>query len=72
MSPFFMTTSGLADANLPAAKVEELGWDGKRVGWAEIAEAAGARKFTYGMTDPSASNSGKRQADHTRYLEDRE
>ncbi|MCG8926416.1 VWA domain-containing protein [Lentzea sp. CC55] len=43
---------------LPAAKVEELGWDGRRVGWAEIAEAAGARKFTYGMTDPSASNSG--------------
>ncbi|WP_267899833.1 hypothetical protein [Lentzea atacamensis] len=28
-----MTTSGLVDANLPAAKVEELGWDGKRVGW---------------------------------------
>lgn len=43
---------------LPAAKVKELGWDGRRVGWAEIAEAAGARKFTYGMTDPSASNSG--------------
>ncbi|MDX8142567.1 VWA domain-containing protein [Lentzea sp. BCCO 10_0061] len=43
---------------LPAAKVAELGWDGRRVGWAEIAAAAGARKFTYGMTDPSASNSG--------------
>jgi Ca-activated chloride channel family protein len=43
---------------LPAAKVEELGWDGKRVGWSEIAAAAGAQKFTYGMTDPSASNSG--------------
>ena len=43
---------------LPAQKVKELGWDGKRVGWAEIAEAAGAQKFTYGMTDPSASNSG--------------
>ncbi|MEU0886048.1 VWA domain-containing protein [Lentzea sp. NPDC005914] len=43
---------------LPAAKVKELGWDSKRVGWAEIAEAAGAQKFTYGMTDPSASNSG--------------
>ncbi|MET9632679.1 substrate-binding and VWA domain-containing protein [Lentzea sp. NPDC006480] len=43
---------------LPAQKVAELGWDGKRVGWAEIAEAAGAQKFTYGMTDPSASNSG--------------
>jgi Ca-activated chloride channel family protein len=43
---------------LPAAKVKELGWDGRRVGWAEIAAAAGAQKFTYGMTDPSASNSG--------------
>ncbi|MFD4643436.1 substrate-binding domain-containing protein [Lentzea sp. NPDC058436] len=43
---------------LPAAKVKELGWDGKRVGWAEIAAAAGEQKFTYGMTDPSASNSG--------------
>ena len=43
---------------LPAAKVKELGWDTTRVGWAEIAAAAGARKFTYGMTDPSASNSG--------------
>ncbi|GAB2804846.1 vWA domain-containing protein [Lentzea nigeriaca] len=43
---------------LPAAKVRELGWEGRRVGWAEIAQAAGARKFTYGMTDPSASNSG--------------
>ncbi|TWP50819.1 VWA domain-containing protein [Lentzea tibetensis] len=43
---------------LPAAKVRELGWDGKRVGWADIAAAAGQRKFTYGMTDPSASNSG--------------
>ncbi|GGU24551.1 substrate-binding domain-containing protein [Lentzea flava] len=43
---------------LPAAKVRELGWEGRRVGWAEIAQAAGERKFTYGMTDPSASNSG--------------
>ncbi|ANZ40064.1 hypothetical protein BBK82_32525 [Lentzea guizhouensis] len=43
---------------LPAAKVRELGWDGKQVGWAEIAAAAGQKKFSYGMTDPSASNSG--------------
>ncbi|MFD9698829.1 substrate-binding domain-containing protein [Lentzea sp. NPDC059081] len=43
---------------LPASKVKELGWDGRRVGWAEIAQAAGAGKFSYGMTDPSASNSG--------------
>ena len=37
---------------------ERLGWVGRPVTWAEIAGAAGARQFTYGMTDPSASNSG--------------
>jgi Ca-activated chloride channel family protein len=37
---------------------ERLGWVGRPVTWAEIAVAAGARQFTYGMTDPSASNSG--------------
>jgi Ca-activated chloride channel homolog len=37
---------------------ERLGWVGRPVTWAEIATAAGARQFTYGMTDPSASNSG--------------
>jgi Ca-activated chloride channel family protein len=43
---------------LPASKVRELGWDNRRVGWAEIAAAAGQKKFSYGMTDPSTSNSG--------------
>ena len=43
---------------LTASKAKELGWDAKRVGWAEIAEAAGQKRFTYGMTDPSTSNSG--------------
>jgi Ca-activated chloride channel homolog len=37
---------------------ERLGWVGRPVTWAEIAAAAGARQFSYGMTDPSASNSG--------------
>ncbi|WP_433278382.1 extracellular solute-binding protein [Pseudonocardia xinjiangensis] len=37
---------------------ERLGWVGRPVTWAEIAAAAGAEQFTYGMTDPSASNSG--------------
>jgi Ca-activated chloride channel family protein len=37
---------------------ERLGWVGRPVTWSEIAAAAGARAFTYGMTDPSASNSG--------------
>ncbi|MCT2583684.1 VWA domain-containing protein [Actinophytocola gossypii] len=43
---------------LPEAKVRELGWDRTRPTWADIAEAAGQGRFTYGMTDPSASNSG--------------
>ncbi len=37
---------------------ERLGWVGRTVTWSEIAAAAGAGEFTYGMTDPSASNSG--------------
>lgn len=37
---------------------QRLGWTGRPVGWAEIAAAAGEGRFTYGMTDPSASNSG--------------
>ena len=36
----------------------ELGWDKKTPSWSGIAQAAEAKKFTYGMTDPSASNSG--------------
>ncbi|WP_460364156.1 substrate-binding domain-containing protein [Actinocorallia lasiicapitis] len=41
----------------PAA-AQRLGWDVKRPSWAEIADAAGRRDFTYGMTNPAASNSG--------------
>lgn len=37
---------------------QRLGWTGRPVTWSEIATAAGAKQFTYGMTDPSASNSG--------------
>ncbi|HEY2643151.1 MAG TPA: VWA domain-containing protein [Galbitalea sp.] len=35
-----------------------LGWDTKAPTWAQLAEAASAGKFTYGMTNPAASNSG--------------
>ncbi|REE95398.1 vWA domain-containing protein [Thermomonospora umbrina] len=35
-----------------------LGWDRRPPTWAEIADAAAARRFTYGMTSPAASNSG--------------
>lgn len=37
---------------------QRLGWVGRPVSWSEIAAAAGAREFSYGMTDPSASNTG--------------
>jgi Ca-activated chloride channel family protein len=43
---------------LKASKARELGWDGKPVTWNDIAAAASARKFTFGMTSPAASNSG--------------
>lgn len=35
-----------------------LGWDAKQPTWAEFAQAAEAGQFTFGMTNPSASNSG--------------
>lgn len=37
---------------------QRLGWIGKPVSWSDIAAAAGRKQFTFGMTDPSASNSG--------------
>ncbi|TQS42652.1 substrate-binding domain-containing protein [Cryptosporangium phraense] len=37
---------------------QRLGWSSKAPSWAQIAEAAAARKFSFGMTDPSASNTG--------------
>ncbi|MFF5228610.1 VWA domain-containing protein [Dactylosporangium sp. NPDC000521] len=37
---------------------EQLGWTRTRPTWSEIAVAAGERRFTYGMTNPAASNSG--------------
>jgi Ca-activated chloride channel family protein len=43
---------------LKSSKAHELGWDSKPVTWNDIAEAARARRFTFGMTSPAASNSG--------------
>ncbi|MDU0478546.1 VWA domain-containing protein [Staphylococcus chromogenes] len=39
-------------------KARELGWDKKQPTWVDIAQAVREKKFTYGMTDPSRSNSG--------------
>jgi Ca-activated chloride channel homolog len=43
---------------LRASTAHRLGWDRAPVTWADIAAAAGRGEFSYGMTDPSASNSG--------------
>ncbi|MFI6321301.1 extracellular solute-binding protein [Nonomuraea sp. NPDC050556] len=43
---------------LKQSKARELGWDAKPVTWADIAAAAQAHRFTFGMTSPAASNSG--------------
>lgn len=43
---------------LRADVAERLGWDAKPPTWAEVAEAAADGEFTYGMTNPAASNSG--------------
>jgi Ca-activated chloride channel homolog len=40
----------------PAAR--RLGWDAKAPTWSQIAAAAERGEFTYGMTDPAASNTG--------------
>lgn len=43
---------------LPTSVVTRLGWQHRPVSWSDIAAAAGRHAFSYGMTDPSASNSG--------------
>lgn len=37
---------------------QRLGWDTKQPTWSQFAEAAEAGEFSFGMTNPSASNSG--------------
>lgn len=41
-----------------ASSAKRLGWDHKDPTWAEVAQAAKAGSFSYGMTNPTASNSG--------------
>ncbi|MER5648756.1 VWA domain-containing protein [Streptosporangium sp. NPDC002524] len=43
---------------LKTSKARELGWTTKTVTWNDIASAARAKRFTFGMTSPAASNSG--------------
>lgn len=43
---------------LRASVAKRLGWDTKAPTWADIAKAVAAKKFSYGMTSPAASNSG--------------
>ncbi|MEU4229076.1 VWA domain-containing protein [Nonomuraea sp. NPDC026600] len=43
---------------LKPAKAKELGWDQGPVSWTDIAAAAKAGRFSFGMTNPASSNSG--------------
>jgi len=43
---------------LKASKARALGWDREEPTWKEIADAAKAGKFTFGMTNPTSSNTG--------------
>ncbi len=52
------TMSSPVVLGLSTSSAKRLGWADRRVGWGEIAEQAGRKAFSYGMTDPSASNSG--------------
>jgi Ca-activated chloride channel family protein len=43
---------------LKKSKAHELGWDAQEPTWKDIADAAKAGKFTFGMTNPASSNTG--------------
>jgi Ca-activated chloride channel family protein len=43
---------------LRTSVAKRLGWDATAPTWADLAAAASDGKFTYGMTNPAASNSG--------------
>ncbi|MDH6132549.1 Ca-activated chloride channel family protein [Kitasatospora sp. MAA4] len=41
-----------------SSELAALGWDPAQVTWSQIGQAVAAQKLTFGMTDPSRSNSG--------------
>lgn len=41
-----------------SSQLASLGWDPAKVTWSQIGQAVAAQKLTYGMSDPSRSNSG--------------
>src|SRR5215467_10248667 len=43
---------------LKKSKARALGWDSQEPTWKDISDAAKAGKFTFGMTNPTASNTG--------------
>jgi Ca-activated chloride channel family protein len=43
---------------LKTSKAHALGWDAAEPTWKDIADAARAGKFTFGMTNPTSSNTG--------------
>ncbi|MFC0041566.1 VWA domain-containing protein [Actinomadura rayongensis] len=58
LGPSVKTMASPVVLGLRASVAHGLGWDRTRPTWAAIAAAAGAKRFTYGMTNPVSSNSG--------------
>jgi Ca-activated chloride channel homolog len=50
--------ASLVILGLRRSVAHRLGWDARPPTWSDLAAAASAKKFTYGMTNPAASNSG--------------
>ncbi|AKK11020.1 vWA domain-containing protein [Corynebacterium uterequi] len=54
----YSTATSPVAFGISEAKARELGWVNQAPTWLEIADAAEGGRFTFGMTDPSESNSG--------------
>jgi Ca-activated chloride channel homolog len=50
------TMSSPVAFGLDTAVAKKLGWDKRAPTWAQIAQAAGEKKFRYGMSNPATSN----------------
>jgi Ca-activated chloride channel family protein len=58
LGPSIKITSSPVLLGLKRSVAQRLGWDRARPTWSDISAAAAAGKFSYGMTNPAASNSG--------------
>jgi Ca-activated chloride channel family protein len=58
LSPSVKIMSSPVVLGLRTSAAHRLGWDHTSPTWADIAMAAGQKRFSYGMTNPASSNSG--------------